>query len=131
MAKKRLVCFPFIDGSLVEYSHYELDDSERERVYNGEKVVSQGMYDMHDKREVVWKPNKEVKLTLHYTSYNRNRSSVIFYWEDEKGREYPMFVRDIDELLKQNIGTSSVRAIWTYVKRGQNYGIKFLRKVKE
>ena len=38
MAKK-LICFPFIDGSLQEYSFNDLDDSERERVYNGEEVV--------------------------------------------------------------------------------------------
>ena len=38
---------------------------------------------------------------------------------------------DADELLKQDMGTSRVHAIFTYVKRGQNYGIKFLRKIEE
>lgn len=32
---------------------------------------------------------------------------------------------------KQDMGTSKVHAIFTYVKRGQNYGIKFLRKIEE
>ena len=40
MAKK-LICFPFIDGNLQEYSYHNLDDSERERVYNGEEVVKE------------------------------------------------------------------------------------------
>lgn len=123
MAKK-LICFPFIEGNLQEYTPHDLDDSDRERVYNGEEVV----YDRYDKKEI-WKPNEEIELTLHYKGFGRGRSSVTFYWIDDNGHEYPMFVKDVDELLKQDMGTSSVHAIFTYVKRGQNYGIKFLRKV--
>lgn len=39
MAKK-LLCFPFKDGNLLEYVGYDLDDSERERVYAGETVIT-------------------------------------------------------------------------------------------
>lgn len=127
MAKK-LICFPFIDGNLQEYSYHNLDDDERERVYNGEEVVK-GFFGNNN--EEVWRPNEEVELTLHYEGYGRGRSSVTFYWTDEHGHKYPMFIKDADELLKQDMGTSSVHAIFTYVKRGQNYGIKFLRKVDE
>ena len=128
MAKK-LICFPFIDGNLQEYSSHNLNDSERERVYNGEEVVREFVYNKDKK--VIWKPNEEVELTLHYKDYGRGRSSVTFYWVDDNGRRYPMFITDMDELLKQDMGTSNVHAIFTYVKRGQNYGIKFLRKVEE
>ena len=130
MAKK-LICYPFFNGSLQEYSHHNLDDSERERVYNGERVTSQGVYYVGDGREVIWKPNEEVELTLHYKDYGRGRSAVTFYWEDEHGHEYPMFIKDVDELLRQDIGMSRIHAIWTYVKRGANYGIKFVRRVEE
>ena len=122
MAKK-LICFPFIDGNLQEWSWNNLTDSERERVYNGEEVVK-GVNE-------VWKPNKEVELTLHYQGYGRGRSAVTFYWVDDDGHRYPMFIKDVDELLRQDIGTSSIHAIFTYVKRGANYGIKFLRRVDE
>ena len=128
MAKK-LICFPFIDGNLQEYSFNNLDDSERERVYNGEEVVKEFVYNK-DKKEV-WKPNEEVELTLHYKDYGRGRSAVTFYWVDDDGHEYPMFIKDVDELLRQDMGTSSVHAIFTYVKRGANYGIKFLRRVED
>ena len=124
---KRLICFPFVDGSLQEYSFNDLDDDERARVYNGEEVAKRLVFD-NNKKEV-WKPNEEVELTLHYRGYGRGRSAVTFYWVDENGHDYPMFIKDVDELLKQNMGTSSVHAIFTYVKRGANYGIKFLRKV--
>ena len=120
---KKLICFPFIDGNLQEYSWNNLTDSERERVYNGEEVVKGS--------NEVWKPNKEVELTLHYKGYGRGRSAVTFYWVDDDGHKYPMFIKDVDELLRQDIGTSSIHAIFTYVKRGANYGIKFLRRVDE
>ena len=128
MAKK-LICFPFVDGNLREYSFNNLDDSEREKVYNGEEVVKNVLY--HDSKKEIWKPNEEVELTLHYKDYGRGRSSVTFYWNDDEGHEYPMFIKDMDELLKLNMGTSSVHAIFTFVKRGANYGIKFLRKVND
>ena len=120
---KKLICFPFIDGNLQEWSWNNLTDSERERVYNGEEVVKGS--------NEVWKPNKEVELTLHYKGYGRGRSAVTFYWTDDGGHKYPMFIKDVDELLRQDIGTSSIHAIFTYVKRGANYGIKFLRRVDE
>ena len=120
---KKLICFPFIDGNLQEWSWNNLTDSERERVYNGEEVVKGS--------NEVWEPNKEVELTLHYQGYGRGRSAVTFYWVDDDGHKYPMFIKDVDELLRQDIGTSSIHAIFTYVKRGANYGIKFLRRVDE
>ena len=126
---KKLICFPFIDGNLQERSWNDLTDSERERVYNGEEVVKGFSYD--ENINEVWKPNKEVELTLHYQGYGRGRSAITFYWVDDDGHKYPMFLRDVDELLRQDIGTSSIHAIFTYVKRGANYGIKFLRRVDE
>lgn len=126
---KKLICFPFIDGNLQEWSWNNLTDSERERVYNGEEVVK-GFSSDNNKNEV-WKPNAEVELTLHYQGYGRGRSAVTFYWVDDDGHKYPMFIKDVDELLRQDIGTSSIHAIFTYVKRGANYGIKFIRRVDE
>ena len=120
---KKLICFPFINGNLQDWSLNYLTDSERERVYSGEEVVKGS--------DEVWKPNKEVELTLHYQGYGRGRSAVTFYWVDDDGHKYPMFIKDVDELLRQDIGTSSIHAIFTYVKRGANYGIKFLRRVDE
>ena len=125
MAKK-LICFPFIDGNLQEYSFNNLNDEERERVYTGEHIAAKTVWG----KEEVWRPNEEVELTLHYKGYGRGRSAVTFYWVDQNGHEYPMFIKDIDELLKLDMGTSSVHAVFTYVKRGQNYGIKFLRRAE-
>ena len=126
MAKK-LICFPFIDGNLQEYVAYDLNDSERERVYNGERIINT----LYSNRVIEWRKNEEVELTLHYKEYGRGRSSVTFYWADDNGHVYPMFIKDMDELLKQNIGVSNIHAIWTYIKRGANYGIKFVKMMQE
>lgn len=123
---KKLICFPFVNGDLQEYSFRNLDDSERERVYRGETVE----IETYSGRKEVWKPNEEIELTLHYDGYGRGRSAVTFYWKDDNNHQYPMFIKDVDELLRQDMGTSSVHGIFTYVKRGANYGIKFLRKVE-
>ena len=124
--RKKLICFPFVNGDLQEYSFRNLDDSERERVYRGESVE----IEVYSGKKEVWKPNEEVELTLHYNGYGRDRSAVTFYWKDEDGHQYPMFIKHVDELLRQDMGTSSVHGIFTYVKRGANYGIKFLRRVE-
>lgn len=123
---KKLICFPFVDGDLQEYSFRNLDDSERERVYKGETVE----IETYTGRKEVWKPNEEIELTLHYNGYGRGRSAVTFYWKDDNDHQYPMFIKDVDELLRQDMGTSSVHGIFTYVKRGANYGIKFLRRAE-
>ena len=123
---KKLICFPFINGDLQEYSFRNLDDSERERVYRGEIVE----IEVYSGRKEVWKPNEEIELTLHYDGDGRGRSAVTFYWKDDNGHKYPMFIKDVDELLRQDMGFSNVHGIFTYVKRGANYGIKFLRKVE-
>lgn len=123
---KKLICFPFINGDLQEYSFRNLDDSERERVYRGESLE----IEVYSGKKEVWKPNEEVELTLHYNGYGRGRSAVTFYWKDDNGHQYPMFIKDVDELLRQDMGTSSIHGIFTYVKRGANYGIKFLRRAE-
>lgn len=123
---KKLICFPFVNGDLQEYSFRNLDDLERERVYRGETVEIK----TYSGRKEVWKPNEEIELTLYYDGYGRGRSAVTFYWKDDNNHQYPMFIKDVDELLRQGMGTSSVHGIFTYVKRGANYGIKFLRKVE-
>ena len=126
MVGKKLICFPFVNGDLQEYSFRNLDDSERERVYRGETVE----IETYSGNKEVWKPNEEIELTVHYDGYGRGRSAVTFYWKDDDGHKYPMFIKDVDELLRQDMGVSSVHGIFTYVKRGANYGIKFLRKAE-
>lgn len=54
MTNKKLICFPFVNGSLQEYSFYNLNDDEMERIYNGEHIESLD--------GTIWKPNEEIYL---------------------------------------------------------------------
>lgn len=121
----KLICFPFVNGNLQDYSYNDLTDEERRRVYDGEEVVlkSHGSWGADE----IWKPNAEVELTLKYVNYSRGRSSAKIDWEDQKGHTYPMFMTDMDELFKIGVNTLSVHGIFTFVKRGANYGIKYVR----
>lgn len=125
MAKQpKLICFPFVNGDLMDWSATDLSDSDRSRVYNGEHIETGGWYGTE-----VWKPNEEVELTLHYDHYTRGRSSVTFYWKDDAGHSYPMFLNDLDNILTQDVCASPIHGIFTYVKRGANYGIRFVKKI--
>ena len=92
MAKK-LICFPFVDGNLQEFSYNDLDDSEREKVYAEGILIKDYFY--NPSKQEIWKPNEELELMLLYKSYGRGRSSVTFYCLDDNGHKYPMFLTDL------------------------------------
>lgn len=74
MAKK-LVCYPFINGNLLDYVDLQISDDDAERIYNGEKPSTEYT---DCGRVVEWRPNAEIELTLHYQGYARGRSSTKF-----------------------------------------------------
>lgn len=116
MGKK--IAFPFVNGSLQGYVRQILTDAETEMVYSDDKVT-QG--------NIEWRPNEEIELTLYYGGYTRGRSAVTFYWVDANGHEYPMFIKDFEDMMLRVDTIKPAKGIFTYVKRGQNYGIKFVR----
>lgn len=116
MGKK--IAFPFVKGDLQEYTWRNLTDEETEMVYCGSKVT-QG--------DIEWMPNREVALALYYDGYGRGRSAVTFYWTDEQGHRYPMFIKDFDDMIMRIDTIKPAKGIFTYVKRGKNYGIKLVR----
>lgn len=115
---KKKICFPFVDGDLQDYAWEIPDEEETEIIYSGKPFEKHG---------IVWKPNEEVELTLHYDHYGRGRSAVGFIFKDDNGHQYPMFLTDMDDILKMGCCVTSIHAIFTYTKRGANYGIKFVR----
>ncbi len=123
----QLVCFPFVDGDLQEFSDNVLSDEEKEQVYNDEEIIKEWC---HKGKLEIWRKNEEVELTLHYGHYLPTSSGVTFYWFDDNGHKYPMCLKDMNELLQQGLESSGVHAIFTYVKRGTKYGIKFLKKTE-
>ncbi|MGH7238777.1 MAG: hypothetical protein ACREHG_01795 [Candidatus Saccharimonadales bacterium] len=74
-----------------------------------------------------WRDVGTFEETLEYVDYTRGRSSVNFIWRDVRsGREYPMFVTDLDSIMT-NICVGRLRATWEIGKRGMNYGIRIAK----
>lgn len=78
-------------------------------------------------RDVRWVDNYVFTDTLTYAGFGRGRSAVTIYWVDSIGRKYPMFIKDFDTLMRAGkvVGTTATGR-WTFTKRGQNYGVRFL-----
>lgn len=74
---------------------------------------------------VVWKPIEPFDASLKLIGAERGRSAAHFIWEDNEGREYPMFLTDMIALLQQNVVEYGwcCNATWTIKKRGSNFGI--------
>lgn len=75
-----------------------------------------------------WQPNLEFVATLRYVTFERGRSAAHLYFEDvETDKQYVMFLIELDDILKHNaMHGNCVTGRWTFTKRGQNYGVKWL-----
>lgn len=122
-AKKKLIEVPYSsDGSLMHFPESTWDYSEAVRVEEGHgwKVPP---------REVgaEWRRNDPFTATLWLVETRRGRSAAYFIWRAGDGREYPMFISDMLQLVKSGVtirpgGAVSTR--WVVTKRGSNYGIR-------
>lgn len=78
---------------------------------------NQSYYGAHE-----WKEVFEFYGTLKVTDYSRGRSAAYFHLKSQDGRRYPMFLTDFMEIIPR-IVYGSVTGIWTFAKRGQNFGL--------
>ncbi len=102
MSKKGDYKIPFRDGSL---QHYPQDWP-------------------HSGVPLEWRDNGRVSMALTYQGYRRGRSAAYIEWRDAAGKTFPMFLTDLDAVIRgHSIERGTVAAEWTFCKRGQNYGI--------
>lgn len=69
--------------------------------------------------------------TLTYAGFERRQSAACFLVKDSVGHEYPIFLKDMDEVLR-TIGVTAgatPTATWVACKRGQNYGLSLAAHV--
>lgn len=122
-AKKKLIEVPYSkNGSLMHFPESTWDYSEAVRADEGYgwKVPP---------REVgpEWRRNDPFSATLWLAETRRGRSAAYFIWRSGDGREYPMFISDMLQLVQSGVtikpgGAVSTR--WMVTKRGANYGIR-------
>lgn len=71
--------------------------------------------------------NFEFTDTLKYTTYSRGRSSAVLHFVSEtRVFEAQMFLSDFDDMMKQGVNPQSVTGRFTFTKKGQNFGLKYL-----
>lgn len=75
-----------------------------------------------------YKKNTPFHASLTCTGVDRGTSACRFHWEDETS-DYTMFPTDVRELLLMNVITNPLEGYFAVVKRGANFGIKYLGKV--
>jgi hypothetical protein len=77
--------------------------------------------------DIIWKDNLPFKENLAFNYFGRGRSAAHAIFTNEKGIVYQMFLKDLSELLKTKIiNYGQLNGQFIFVKRGSNYGIKYL-----
>ncbi len=94
-----------------------------------------------------WRDNWEWEATLCYVGIEREGHSAHFLWRDAADVLVPrkdwdgsdtmaydhgphvMFLQQMGEILERGESiTREITGIWTWVKRGSNYGVRLVRK---
>lgn len=70
------------------------------------------------------------KAKMYFEGTRRGRSSVTFWFTDQDGKRYPMFVSDFTDLLKEVTITKGVlpEMEYTQAKKGQSIGIRITKQ---
>lgn len=77
--------------------------------------------------ERIWRDNYEFYATMEFISMERGRSAAFFHLQDEDGHRYTMFMTDILDVLKRcKIEDGIAEGRWTFVKRGNNFGVRLV-----
>ena len=109
------------DGNLLSYSWYGITEGEKEneRVerYRGDGSLME-----------VFLPNFEFEDTLLFGYFSRGRSSIKAHFVGlHTGKRYEMFISDLEDVIKAHRLTGSeIKGKFTFIKKGQNYGVKLL-----
>lgn len=76
-----------------------------------------------------WREVEPWSGALTLVDYARGRSAAYFLFRDDQDNEYPMFLKDFGELVKNEMPESPGRFLgkWSMCKRGQNYGVQAVK----
>jgi len=114
---------------LIRGVHYSIGEygSENYKSYLNEDIERN-----YETRSVppTWVENCEFEAVLEFQGFCRGRSAAYAEFLDlSEGVKYTMFLKDLDELIKnRDISWGQVHSIFTFCKRGQNYGIKLVKE---
>ncbi len=78
------------------------------------------------------RPVKDFQAEMTVVGWERGRSSMTIWLQDTSGTRYPMFMKDYFTLTTQRAQTdiATYDCEWSFVKRGANYGIRWVDAVE-
>ena len=131
MAKKKEI-FPFDEnGGLINEPNftYKLNDDELE------KCLAQGEFlKAGQTGNVLWKVENSSMVfvaDIIYDSYKNRRSTTLIFVRDiNTGIKYPMFIAEYDRMLNNARTMGTVHGAFTFIRRGANYSLKWVRDVE-
>ena len=138
MAKKNLICLPFDEnGEIIGYTKFKLTPEEAEECYETGSLTKTYMtqyYGCEPKYTTIeWRPaTYSFTATLELQGKQRNGCSAknAIWLDRATGKVYYMFFVDVLDLLRVDNGFHILTGKFMYVKRGENYGIKWVGESK-
>lgn len=75
-----------------------------------------------------WRDNYEFTETMQIIEYGRGNSSATFKLCDSLGRVYNCFMSDTFDIIRDDrFAKGYITANFTFVKKGQSYGVKLVQ----
>lgn len=83
----------------------------------------------HDYGIEEWKDNFEFQDEIQFSCFSRGQSSAkAIFNSNLNKKKYFVFLADLGDMLKHGVEENGIiKGIFTFSKRGQNYGIKLLK----
>ena len=115
MAEKRITMIPFStrNGEMLSYTGCLPGDAYDEKYNNGKWV---------------WKENYVFDDDLKFDGFYRGCSSAGAIFKSlNDGKEYNVFLKDLADIIKlDGFRSGIIHGQFTFVKRGQNYGLRYV-----
>ncbi len=90
---------------------------------NGNQLAYPDSYLM---KSGTWRKNTPFQANMKIVEMRRGRSAMQYILEDDHGKRYTMFAKDMLNLLQQSgvVNGKALASMWTFCKRGSNYGVE-------
>lgn len=109
-----MIPFSTRDGNMLSYTGCLPGDAYDEKYNNGKWE---------------WKENCVFADDLKFDGFYRGRSSAgATFISLNDGKEYNVFLKDLAEIIKSDdLRSGVIHGQFTFVKRGQNYGLRWVK----
>lgn len=83
-------------------------------------------------RDSHMRPVTDFVSEMKVVDWERGRSAMTIWMADPQGTRYPMFMKDYFALTtqRQQTALATYECEWSFVKRGANYGIRWVDAVE-